>query len=63
MMRPTLIMPETFDDCLTYAKQLRKLYEEYLKVLRTCGILIGAFLSIYFLVGAYNCNKERNRKE
>ena len=32
MMKPTLIMPETFDDCLTYAKQLRKLYEEYLKV-------------------------------
>ena len=38
-------------------------YEEYLAVLRTCAILIGAFLSIYFLVGAYNCNKERNRKE
>lgn len=38
-------------------------YEEYLKVLRTCAILIGAFLSIYFLVGAYNCNKERERKE
>ena len=32
MMRPTLIMPETFEDCLTYAKQLHKLYEEYLKV-------------------------------
>ena len=32
MMKPTLIMPETFEDCLTYAKQLRKLYEEYLKV-------------------------------
>ena len=28
MMRPTLIMPETFEDCLTYTKQLRKLYEE-----------------------------------
>lgn len=38
-------------------------YEEYLKVLRTWGVLIGAFLSIYFLVGAYNCKKERNRKE
>lgn len=38
-------------------------YEEYLKVMRTCAILIGAFLSIYFAVGAYNCNKERNRKE
>lgn len=38
-------------------------YEEYLKVVRTCAILIGAFLSIYFLVGAYNCKKERNRKE
>lgn len=38
-------------------------YDEYLKVLRTCAILIGAFLSIYFLVGAYNCKKERNRKE
>lgn len=37
-------------------------YEEYLKVLRTCAILIGAFLSIYFLVGVYNCNKERDRK-
>ena len=37
--------------------------DEYLKVLRTCGILIGAFLSIYFLVGAYNCKKERDRKE
>ncbi len=34
-------------------------YEEYLTVLRTCAILIGAFLSIYFLVGAYNCKKER----
>ena len=32
MMKPTLIMPETFEDCLTYAKQLHKLYEEYLKV-------------------------------
>ena len=38
-------------------------YEEYLTVVRTCAILIGAFLSIYFLVGAYNCKKERNRKE
>lgn len=38
-------------------------YEEYLKVMRTCAILIGAFLSIYFLVGAYNCKKERDRKE
>lgn len=38
-------------------------YEEYLKVLRNVGILVGAFLSIYFAVGAYNCNKERNRKE
>lgn len=38
-------------------------YDEYLKVVRTCAILIGAFLSIYFLVGAYNCNKERNSKE
>lgn len=38
-------------------------YEEYLKVLRTCAFLIGAFLSIYFLVGAYNCKKERDRKE
>ena len=32
MIQPTLVMPETFEDCLTYAKQLRKLYEEYLKV-------------------------------
>ena len=38
-------------------------YEEYLAVLRTCAILIGAFLSIYFLVGAYNCKKERDRKK
>lgn len=38
-------------------------YDEYLKVLRTVGILVGAFLSIYFAVGAYNYNKERNRKE
>lgn len=38
-------------------------YDEYLKVLCTCAVLIGAFLSIYFLVGAYNCKKERNRKE
>ena len=38
-------------------------YDEYLKVLRTCAILIGAFLSIYFVVGAYNCKKEHNRKE
>ena len=28
MMRPTLIMPETFEDCLTYTKQLQKLHEE-----------------------------------
>lgn len=33
-------------------------YDEYLKVMRTCAILIGAFLSIYFLVGAYNYRKE-----
>lgn len=32
-------------------------YEEYLTVMRTCALLIGAFLSIYFLVGAYNCKK------
>lgn len=38
-------------------------YEEYLKVVRTCAILVGAFLSIYFLVGAYNCKKECDRKE
>lgn len=38
-------------------------YDEYLTVLRTCAILIGAFLSIYFLVGAYNCKKEHERKE
>ena len=38
-------------------------YDEYLKVMRTCAILIGAFLSIYFAVGVYNCNKERDRKE
>lgn len=38
-------------------------YDEYLTVLRTCAILVGAFLSIYFLVGVYNCKKERNRKE
>ena len=38
-------------------------YEEYLTVLRTCAILVGAFLSIYFLVGVYNCKKERERKE
>lgn len=37
-------------------------YEEYLKVLRTVGILVGAFLSIYFLVGAYNCKKDRESK-
>lgn len=37
-------------------------YDEYLTVVRTCAILVGAFLSIYFLVGAYNCKKERNRK-
>ena len=33
-------------------------YEEYLEVVRTCAILIGAFLSIYFLVGAYTCMRE-----
>lgn len=38
-------------------------YDEYLTVMRTCAILVGAFLSIYFLVGAYNCKKERDRKE
>lgn len=37
--------------------------EEYLTVMRTCGVLIGVFLSIYFLVDAYNCKKERDRKE
>lgn len=36
-------------------------YEEYLTVLRTCAILIGAFLSIYFLVGAYNYKKEHEK--
>lgn len=34
-------------------------YDEYLKVVRTCAILVGAFLSIYFVVGAYNYNKEK----
>ena len=38
-------------------------YAEYLKVLRTCAILVGAFLSIYFLVGAYNCKKDHESKE
>lgn len=38
-------------------------YDEYLTVVRTWAILIGAFLSIYALVGAYNCKKERDRKE
>lgn len=38
-------------------------YDEYLKVLRTFGILVGAFLSIYFLVGAYNCKKDHDIKE
>lgn len=38
-------------------------YEEYLNVLRTCAILIGAFLSIYFLVNAYNYKKAHERKE
>lgn len=38
-------------------------YEEYLKVVRTCGVLIGAFLTIYFLVGAYNYNKNHDSKE
>ena len=37
--------------------------EEYLIVVRTCAVLIGAFLSIYFLVNTYNCKKERDRKE
>lgn len=37
-------------------------YEEYLKVLRTCAILVGAFLSIYFLVESYNYRKEYERK-
>lgn len=38
-------------------------YDEYLTVVRTWAILIGAFLSIYFLVGAYNCKKEHKSKE
>lgn len=38
-------------------------YKEYLTVLRTYAILVGAFLSIYFLVGVYNCKKESDRKE
>lgn len=38
-------------------------YEEYLTVLRTCAILIGAFLSIYFLVETYNYRKEYKSKE
>ena len=38
-------------------------YEEYLKVLRTSAVLIGAFLSIYFLVGVYNCKKECDSEE
>ena len=33
-------------------------YEEYLTVLRTCAILVGAFISIYFLVETYNYRKE-----
>ena len=37
--------------------------DEYLTVLRTCAILIGAFLSIYFLVETYNYRKEYERKE
>lgn len=37
--------------------------DEYLTVLRTCAILIGAFLSIYFLVETYNYRKEYKRKE
>ena len=37
-------------------------YDEYLAVLRTCAILIGAFLSIYFLVGAYNCKREHEKE-
>lgn len=38
-------------------------YDEYLTVVRTWAILIGAFLSIYFLVGVYNCKKDHERKE
>lgn len=38
-------------------------YEEYLKVMQTCALLIGAFLAIYFLVGVYNYRKEYERKE
>lgn len=38
-------------------------YDEYLTVVRTCAILIGAFLSIYFLVGVYNCKKGQESKE
>ena len=37
--------------------------DDYLTVLRTCAVLIGAFLSIYFLVNTYNCKKERDIKE
>jgi hypothetical protein len=37
--------------------------DEYLTVLRTCAILIGAFLSIYFLVETYNYRKEYESKE
>lgn len=37
--------------------------DEYLTVLRTFAILIGAFLSIYFLVETYNYRKEYERKE
>lgn len=38
-------------------------YDEYLTVVRTWAILIGAFLSIYALVGAYNCKKAHESKE
>lgn len=37
--------------------------EEYLTVVRTCAVLIGAFLSIYFVVNIYNCKKAHERKE
>lgn len=72
----TTVKPSYFDDMgivvggsfitfliLPFVCTITLSYEEYLKVLRTCGVLIGAFLTIYFLVGAYNCKKERNRKE
>ena len=37
--------------------------DDYLTVLRTCAVLIGAFLSIYFLVETYNYRKQYDRKE